>query len=179
MPAVAPYIPPKDSSLALWSANFASLINASPATYGLLSSDASIISGVNTTFQSDYVLCTSKATKTAQNVSNKNTAKVSLLAVLRPYAQQISNNVGVTSANKIALGLNPKTSTPSPITAPASNPILGLLSQNPGLANLTYRDSLTSPTSKAKPYGVRSCQLYGSSPQRRSSIRRSFSNRRR
>lgn len=161
MPAIAPYIPPKDAQFNNWITNFSTLITASPATYGLMASDAVTIAGVTSTWAAAYALVTSHATKTAMTVSAKNTAKINALAVVRPYSQQISLNPGVTSANKIALGLNPKTSTPSPITAPASNPILGLLSQNPGIANMTYRDSATSPTSKAKPYGVKLIALYG------------------
>jgi hypothetical protein len=161
MPAVAPYIPPKDAQFNNWINNFSTLITASPATYGLTAADATTIAGVTSTWNTDYALVTSPATKSAQAVQNKNTAKINALGIVRPYAQQISLNPGVTSANKIALGLNPKTSTPSPITPPASNPILGILSQNPGIVNMTYRDSATSPTSKAKPYGVKLLALYG------------------
>lgn len=161
MPSSTPYIPAKQANLSLWLANFSTLISASPSTYGLASSDATTIATAVAAFQAAYALVTSPTTKTASTVSAKNTAQVSCLAIVRPYAQQIAKNPGVTSANKIALGLNPQTSTPSPITPPASNPVLGVLSQNPGIVNLTYRDSATSPTSKAKPYGVKSCQLYG------------------
>lgn len=160
MPALAPYIPTKDADLDNWSANFDTLITAAPATYGLLPSDATTIAAVVSAWHASYVLTTSPTTKTAQTVSDKNTAKTTMLAVVRPYSQNISLNPGVTSANKIALGLNPRTSLPAPITPPASNPLLGILSQNPGVVNLVYRDSATSPTSKAKPYGVKSCQLY-------------------
>jgi hypothetical protein len=161
MPANAPYIPTKQALLATWLQNFATLIQASPSTYGLGAGDATNITNANTAWQAAYALVTSPTTKTKTTVGSKNTATVNMLNIIRPYAQQISNNAGVTSANKIALGLNPKTSTPSPITPPASNPVLTILNQNPGIVNLTYRDSATSPTSKAKPYGVKSCQLYG------------------
>ena len=161
MPAIAPYIPSKQALLATWLTNFSALITAAPASYGLLSTDATTIASAVAAFNAAYTVITSPNTKTKAAVSNKNTAQVTVLQIVRPYAQQISNNPGVTSSNKIALGLNPKTSTPSAISPPASNPILAILSQNPGLVNLTYRDSLTSPNSKAKPYGVKSCQLYG------------------
>jgi len=161
MPALAPYIPTKESLMNNWLTNFSTLISANPSMYGLVAADATAIAAQVAVWTAAYTLCTSPTTKTAANVSAKNTAKVNTLAFIRPYAQQIANNVGVTSANKIALGLNPKTSTPTPITPPNSNPVLSILSMQPGVVNLTYRDSLTSPSSKAKPYGVRSLQLYG------------------
>ena len=161
MPSVPPYIPPKDAALDNWASNFSTLITASPATYGLTSVDAGNIAAAFSAFDSAYQLCTSPTTKTAQAVSSKNTAKVNMLNVIRPYAQTISLNPGVTSANKIALGLNPRTSTPSPITPPASNPVLTILSQNTGTINLRYRDSAASPSVKSKPFGVKQCALFG------------------
>lgn len=161
MPSVAPYIPPKDAAFDNWFGNFQGLILAAPSTYGLLASDATIITGQYNTWHAAYLLVTSPATKTKNTVSAKNTAKVNSLNVIRPYAQNVSNNPGVTSANKIALGLNPKTSTPSPVTPPNSYPVLTQISQNPGVVNFSYRDSQTSPSVKSKPYGVKSLQLYG------------------
>jgi hypothetical protein len=163
MPALAPYIPPKDAALSTWLANFSSLITAAPATYGLLSSDATAIAAAVLTFQTAYTLVTSPATKTANTVSAKNTDKVLVLATVRPYAQQISNNAGVTSANKVALGLNPKTSTPVPITTPTTYPVLTAQSTSTAGTILRFRDSVASPSVKAKPYGVIGCQIFAKS----------------
>jgi hypothetical protein len=161
MPTVAPYIPPKDGPLDSWSQNFSTLITANPMLYGLTSVDAGNIASPVGIYHTDYGIVTSPTTKTAQAVSAKNTAKVNMLAVVRPYAQTIALNPGVSSANKIALGLNPRTSTPSPITPPSSNPVLTLQYLTPGLLTLRYRDSAASPSVKSKPYGVKSLQLFG------------------
>jgi len=161
MPALAPTIPPRDSDLLTWVQNFSTLITAAPATYGLLASDAVIIANAIAPFVTDMGLIGSPSTKTAAVVSQKNTDKINMLNIIRPYGQQISINPGVLSTDKIALGLNPRTSTPSPITPPLSNPTLSILSQNPGIVNFTYRDSVASPSVKAKPYGVTQLALYG------------------
>ena len=161
MPSNAPYIPSKDADLDNWAANFATLITASPMTYGLTATDATNINSAVNPWHAAYLLVTQPTTKTAATVSAKNTAKVTMLAIVRPYAQQVSNNPGVTSMNKIALGLNPKTSTPTPITPPNTFPALTLISLNPGVVNMSYRDSQASPSVKSKPYGVKSMQLYG------------------
>jgi hypothetical protein len=160
MPSLAPYIPPKDASLNNWLANFSSLLTASPATYGLMSADASTIAAAVAAWTSAYDLVTSPATKTAATVSAKNTEKVIVLATVRPYAQTIANNAGVTSANKVALGLNPKTSVPVPITAPTTMPILTAQSTSTAGTIIRYRDSTASPSVKSKPYGVTSVQLF-------------------
>jgi len=94
-------------------------------------------------------------------VSAKNVALATYLPLVRSYAQGIANNVGVSSAAKIALGLNPKTSTPSQITAPTSTPILLVQYAAAGQIALRYRDSAASPSSKAKAFGAIQCRICG------------------
>lgn len=159
MPAVAPYIPPKDSMFANWLANFSTLLSAAPATYGQTSTTASQVATAASAFASAYALVTSPSTKTAQTVSNKNTVKFTTLALVRPVAQNISLNPGVSSAAKTAIGVNPRTSTPSPVTPPTSNPVLVVQSAANLSLILRYRDSAASPSVKAKPYGVTSCRI--------------------
>lgn len=162
MPALAPYIPPKDAAYASWLANFATLIAASPMTYGLVASDATTISAANTSFQNAYALVTSPTTKTKDTVQAKNIARVDSLNTVRPYAINISLNPGVSASNKVALGLNPRTSTPAPVTAPTTYPVLTIPSAMALNLIVRYRDELASPSVKSKPYGVTQLQLYAS-----------------
>ena len=150
MAALPPYIPSRDSKLDLWANNFQTLIAANPALYGLMAADAVIITAAYDTWNAAYLLVTSPSTKTAMTVSAKNTARVTMLAILRPYATNISLNAGVASGDKTALGVNPRTSTPSPITAPTTNPVLYLQSAVPeclravqGFGRNTLRESKT------------------------------------
>jgi hypothetical protein len=161
MPALPPYIPNRDSKFDEWLANFSTLITAAPGTYGLMAGDAANIAAAAASWHAAYLLVTSPTTKTAATVSAKNTSRVNTLAVVRPYAQTISLNQGVTSGNKIAVGVNPRTSTPSPITPPTTNPILVLQSAANLSAFIRYRDSAASVSVKAKPYGVTQIQIYG------------------
>ena len=159
MPAAPPYIPKKNALFVAWADNFSALLTASPMTYGLTAPDAVTVAGVVAAIDAAWALISSPATKTKDTVSQFNTAYVSGTAVLRPYAQQISLNAGVTSANKIAIGVNPRTSVPSPITPPATTPILTVQSLTGGVAYLRYRDSAASVSVKSKPYGVTSVTL--------------------
>lgn len=161
MPALAPYIPNKDSGFNAWANNFSTLITAAPTTYGLVASQATAIAATVAAWNAAYALVTSPATKTATTVAAKDAQRVTSLATLRPFAQLVANNAGVSSANKIALGLNARTSTPTPITPPVSNPILSIVSGAALQQILRYRDSLASPSVKSKPYGVIQVQLFG------------------
>jgi hypothetical protein len=160
MPSLAPYIPPKNANLVTWVANFATLISAAPATYGLAPGDAAAISAQNTALAAAYALITSPSTKTAATVAAFNSEKVICLALVRPYAQTIALNAGVTTAAKTALGINARTSTPTPISAPTTNPVLTAQSASTAGIIVRYRDAVASPSVKSKPYGVTSMQLF-------------------
>lgn len=160
MPALPSYIPARNANFVAWAANFSGLISAAPATYGLTTGDATAITAEYTALNAAYALITSASTKTAATVSAFNTAKITALALFRPYAQAISNNAGVTSANKIAVGVNPKTSVPTPITTPTTTPVLTAQSASTAGIIVRYRDSTASPSVKSKPYGVIGTLIY-------------------
>jgi hypothetical protein len=160
MPSLAPYIPAKNANLLAWAANFSTLITAAPSTYGLTSGDATTISANYTALNTAYALITSPSTKTAATVSAFNTEKVMALAVFRPYAQTISLNAGVSSSAKTAVGVNPRTSTPQPITAPTTAPVLTAQSTSTAGTIVRYRDATASPSVKSKPYGVTGLQIF-------------------
>lgn len=160
MPALAPYIPAKNANFVGWLNNFSSLITASPSTYGLLAADATTIASQATAIAAAYALISSPSTKTAATVSAFNTGKVNALAIIRPYAVTISLNAGVSPSAKTAVGVNPRTSVPLPITAPTTAPALTLVATSSAGTIIRYRDATSSPSVKAKPYGVTQLQLY-------------------
>jgi len=160
MPAVAPYIPVKDADLNNWLVNFDTLLTANPGLYGLTPTDALNVAGPVAAWVAAYGLITSPSTKTADAVAAKDTQKTLTLGIVRPYAQQISLNPGVSSANKIAIGVNPRTSMPTPITDPTTNPVLVIQSAPPLAVILRYRDAVASPSVKSKPYGVTAVEIY-------------------
>ena len=156
----APYIPPKEASLDAWALNFSTLLTASPATYGATAGDAANIAAFYATWHAAYLVTTNPATKTKPSVASKNAAKASLLANIRPLAQFIANNPGVTNANKEALGLNLHGSTgPTPIPAPSTSPILAIIAATPGQMTLRYADQNT-PDKRAKAPGTAGLELH-------------------
>lgn len=154
-----PYIPPRDTDLSAWSANFAALITAAPALYGLLPADAVIIAATDNTWQADLAIALAPVTRTEPAIAAKNSSKLAGVDTWRVYAQQIRANPGVTNADKLALGLNLPNNSPSPIPAPPTNPLLSFLGATPFQHTLRYADS-TTPASRAKPAGAIQLQLY-------------------
>lgn len=161
MPALAPYIPSRDANLNSWLNNFSTLASATPSAFGITAGDAVTIAADVAAWNAAYTPVLSASTKTAAAVSAKNAQKVIVLAAIRPFAQAISLNAGVTSANKTAIGVNPRTSTPTPITTPTTTPVLTAQSTSTAGTIIRYRDATASPSVKAKPYGVIAMQLFG------------------
>lgn len=154
-----PYIPPRDTEFAAWLDNFSTLITASPATYGLIAADAVVIAAQNTAFGAALTAATGMGTRSPVTVAAKNVAKINALAIVRPYAQQVSLNAGVIVDDKIALGVNPRTNTPTPIPAPTQAPILSIVGATPLQHTLRFAPT-DSPTSRGKPFGAMTMQLF-------------------
>ena len=156
------YIPPRDADLANWANNFQTLITTNPGLYGLLAADAAVIAGVTQDFLDAYDTSIAGETRGPFSIAAKDAAKIDMLATVRPYGQQIANNAAVSTDDKIALGLNPRTNPPTPVAAPTTQPVLILITAASQQHFMRFRDAAALPTSRAKPAGVIQMQLFGS-----------------
>lgn len=154
-----PYIPTRDSVLLLWAQNFSSLITANPTMYGLGTGDATTIAGYTSAYSAALTTAVDPSTKTKASVAAKDSAKATMLVTLRPYAQQIKNNLGVTNDAKVALGLNIPDPSRSPVPAPTTQPLLSIVGALPLQISLRFSDAST-PDKRAKPKGVVGLQLF-------------------
>lgn len=157
---MADYIPSTDSGYDMWLSNFSTLLTASPATYGLLSGDAVAVAAQYTAWHAAFLLASNPSTRTSVTVADKDTAKTNSLLIVRPYAQEISQNAGVDPADKDAIGVNPRTNGPSPIAPPTTAPVLVILGATPLQHTLRYHDEEQPETVRAKPFGVIALQLF-------------------
>lgn len=153
MAASAPYIPASDAGTEAWAVNFDSIVAVDYASLGVSAPEAAAITAATGTYVVALLAATDPGTRTAVTIAAKNVAKASLLATVRPIAQRIAIDPTIGDMEKVDLGLNPHTAGPSPITAPGTFPVLGILRATPGQMMLKYVDSAT-PDTKAKPYGV-------------------------
>lgn len=153
-----PYIPSKDADYALWLANFAALITATPADYGLVAGDAVIIQAAADAFDNAFALATDPLTRTSATIADKDAARAAATATVRPYAQQISRNPAVSDLNKVGVGVNLPNTTRTPIPAPITAPVLTHVASTSLSAQLRFADT-TTPTVKAKPFGVTALEL--------------------
>ena len=156
---MADYIPSRDANLADWMNNFSTLITGSPGTYALTAGDATTIATYVSAFVNALTVVSNPATKTRATVAAKDGAKAAMLDIVRPYAQQVRANRGVSNEHKVALGLTIADETRTPIPAPATNPILMVIGATPGEHTVRFADSAT-PDRRKKPFGAIGLQLF-------------------
>lgn len=159
MPA-APYIPPKDADLKSWLENFIALTSADPALYGLTGGDAAAIAAAGNPAVAAITVALNKPTRTPTDVLAKNNLRAAALQVIRPFAQAIRGNTGVTNDNKLALRLNLANNAPSPIPAPVTFPVLAMLGATPLQHTLRFADSSAATPRGKKPFGALNAQLW-------------------
>ena len=153
------YIPPKDADFDNWLTNFSTLLTADPTDYGLVAGDAVIVAAQRTAWHAAYTTAINPATRTSATVAAKDGARVTAVATVRPYAQQISKNMAVSDLLKISIGVNLPNNVPVPIPPVTTSPALILVSAAPQQHILQYRDS-TTPLSKAKPFGAIAIEIW-------------------
>lgn len=154
------YIPTTDSGLNDWAINFSALLTASPTTYGQVAAVAVAVASVQDAYTAAYAMAIDPSTRTPVTVNAKDDARINFLAVVQPIAVQISLNAGVLSADKIAIGVNPRTTGRTPIPTPNTSPVLSVANGEVLQQIVRYRDETASPTSKAKAAGAVQIQIF-------------------
>ena len=153
------WIPTKDAELDPWTLNFAALLTADPARYGIEAADALVVHTQTQIWHIAYLAAIAPATRTKLSVLEKDGEKVTELGIGRLYGAQIRANAGVANEDKTALGLNIPDPIPTPVPPPTTAPTVTVTLAGIGVHLMDIRDILT-PTSKAKPQGVAGCILY-------------------
>lgn len=154
------YLPQPLPDFLLWTTNFAALITANPALYGLVAGDATTIQTSADDFATAYGISTAPATRTPVTVEATITARNTLVQIVRGYARIILANAGVADSDKLALGLRLRDTVNTPIPVPLTNPVIEILGATPGQITCRYHDSAQSALIKSKPFGAIQMQLF-------------------
>ena len=125
-----------------------------------MAGDAAAVAAAFATFDAALAISTAPSTRTPVTVQDTQTARNNLSVLSRSYAAIIRNNQGVADSDKVALGLVLRNPHPTPIPAPGTAPVLGLVGLTPGVMTLTFRDTGSSVKSRARPAGVMGLELH-------------------
>jgi hypothetical protein len=155
------WLPTKDADLLSFVTAMSAKITAAPTTYGLVAADATILSGLLTTYASALATANNPSTRTKTAVINKNVAKAQLVADVRSVAKRVQANPAVTAGQKTDLGLPVHSNTPTPVPPPSSVPELGFgpITMGTGIVTLKITDADVT-NKRAKPTGVAGAEVY-------------------
>lgn len=154
------YIPSPDADFSAWLNNFANILTADPVPYGLTAGDAIAVQTVTDTWSAAYALATDPATRTTPTVADKDNARASAEAVVRPYAVTISQSAAITDMLKADIGVTIRSLVPTPIPAPVDAPAVSLQAAIVGLLTLNYK--VPAQVGKAKPFGATGVEIWTS-----------------
>lgn len=153
------FLPNRDQDLDAWSSNFDTRITATPTAFGITAADATSFHGLAADFSAKLAAAVNPSTRTKVTVQAKNISRAALRAKARSLAKVINAYPPITNAQRADLGLTVRDSVPSPIPAPATQPVVNIEGSGGGVSLLRLADE-TAPLRKAKPQGVFGALIY-------------------
>lgn len=138
----------KAANIVNGSANFGTLISATPTAYGLTAGQATAFAALNTALQSAYATAIEPTTRSPVAIQAKNLAIRNMRNSAKLLAKIAYATSTVTDAQLVALGLLPRTS-PSPRPIPTEAPILEVVSVSGRLVTIRIHDAASESRRKA------------------------------
>jgi hypothetical protein len=153
------YIPDADAAFDAWQANFMTVVAAAPADYGLVAADLTVptaLQGSWTTAFPAHITAQADAQAARQA---KDQSRSAYESSVRTLVRKIQAAPAVTPAAKAAAGITVPDTTPTPSGPPTTAPTATVDAGERLQHTIHFRDTAT-PTSKAKPPGVRGCEIW-------------------
>lgn len=153
------FLPARDADLALWTANFNTLITATPTAFGLTSGQATTYATANTAWQTALATATNPPTRTKPTVATKNTAKANVVVLSRQYAALVQAYPAITDSQLETLGLTVRSTGRTPVPPPTTFPLVSVLSTMGQSLTLAVADEMT-PNARKRPFGTIGCEVW-------------------
>jgi hypothetical protein len=129
-----------------------------PTANAQLTTALSLLSTANTGWNAVFALSQNPAMRTKTVTDTKNTLRDQLETALRTVYDDIPKSV-LSPADRDTLGIGQQHSSGAPVPVPTSRPLAQVDTSQRLQHTISFVDSET-PTSRAKPEGVRGCQIW-------------------
>ena len=116
-----------DAEIASGTQVFSGVINTDFALYGLTNAQATSYSILSGQYFAAWQAATNPATRTHGTVAAKNAAKIALKAAAKDLASIINGTPTVTDQMKIDVNLHVRDTSPTPIPAPETAPLINVI----------------------------------------------------
>ena len=156
---MADYMPQADGDFNNWIHNFDDFVTANLAKFHLVAGDMTPVHALRLQWDTDYAANNTLQIAAGAGATKKESTKGSLKGAVRTVVNKFAKDKTVADADRAAAGTTVPDTTPTPVGPPTTAPIGRVETTNIREHTVHFADS-TTPTSKAKPAGVRGCQIW-------------------
>jgi len=153
------FIPKPDSDFNNWVINYSDYVRTNFAALGLTAGQNTALQALLTRWQTDYPAHIAGQATARSLTQKKDTTRDQLEVSVRELTGIIQSTGTVTNEQKASLGITIQKDTKTPTPIPISRPIAVIDNKNRLEQILQFFDEST-PNSKAKPLGVRGCEIW-------------------
>lgn len=153
------YIPRPDAAFEAWSYQFVNYAGTNLVALGLVAGDLLPVSEAQAIWQAefqDHVAAQAAAQDARQQ---KDAARATFESAIRALVARLQASPAVSDAERAGLGITIPDTIPTPVGAPTTRPILSVDTSQRLRHTIAFSDEAT-PTSVAKPAGVRGCEIF-------------------
>ena len=153
------YVPRPDPDFDSWQDNFMTVVAAAPGDYGLVAADLTVPTALAAAWTTAYPAHTAAQAAAQSARQDKDNARGAFEASVRTLVRKIQATPTVNSGAKAAAGITVPDTTPTPSGPPTTSPTATVDTRERLQHTIHFRDA-TTPTSKAKPAGVRGAEIW-------------------
>ncbi|MCH8274140.1 MAG: hypothetical protein IH851_05060 [Armatimonadetes bacterium] len=153
------YIPPGDSQFDAFQTNFADYVNANMAALGLVLGDLAVLNTLRTAWETSYPAHVTAQAAAQAARQTKQTDRETYETEIRRLVNTLQASSEVDDTERQAMGITVRDTTPTPVAAPTTRPVLQADTSQRLRVGISFVDELT-PTSRARPDGVMGCEIY-------------------
>jgi hypothetical protein len=153
------FIPGSDADFNVWMRNFLNYANANPTALGIIADDLTPLQEAATDFETNLDASIAAQASAQGAVRKKDDSRVTLEALLRPFARRLQATATVKDSHRQSLGLNVKSTTRTAAAVPTSRPVATVDTSQRLRHVISFVDEQT-PGSRAKPAGVMGCEIW-------------------
>jgi hypothetical protein len=136
------YVPRTHSGFNTWQRTISEFVTANAAAWNIDAATVTLLTNKSTAFGTLYQSIVNRQTRTLQQVADFNQNRIEFTTFLRQLVQgSLVNNALISYADKIAMGLNPRTGSRSERPIINSMPIISVRAIGGGVMEFTCADS--------------------------------------
>jgi hypothetical protein len=152
-------IPTNDSEFDKLQTQFIAAVAASPATYGVLAADVTLLQTDQAAWVAAYPAHVKAQEAAATAAQQKVSSRAQLAKDIRAAAKKVNGNPAVDNALRVSAGMQPHDAVRTPVAVPSTKPIGRAEPDGHYTLAIHIADELT-PKRVGRPKGTSGCQLW-------------------